>query len=238
MKKMENRNYYNLTPSIGGSFSFGWKKMFEKAFLPLLLAVILTGLLTGPAGVNYKVEHTSWFNLMWIFPLALFAMAYGFLFVPVIRYGERYLFLKAMRDEEADIKILFEGFKGKYFNIVLAHLIVVALTILGFMLLIIPGFIVLCRLAFVSYLVMDKDMEPMQAVERSWQLTRGHGWKIFGMGIISFFLVIGGLIFFIVGVIISFMWIHSAFATLYQSVIYPNDEDNPIPILGVNEVIA
>ena len=78
----------------------------------------------------------------------------------------------------------------------------------------------------------------MQAVERSWQLTRGHGWTIFGMGVIYFFLVIGGLIFFIVGVIISFMWIHSAFATLYQSVIYPNDEDNPIPILGVNEVTA
>ena len=153
---MENRKYYNLRPSIGGSFSFGWKKMFEKAFLPLLLAVIITGLLTGPAGVNYKMEHANWFNLMWIFPLALFAMAYGFLFVPVIRYGERYLFLKAMRDEEADIKVLFEGFKGKYLNIVLAHLIVVALTILGFMLLIIPGIIVLCRLAFVSYLVMDK----------------------------------------------------------------------------------
>jgi uncharacterized membrane protein len=235
---MENRKYYNLTPSIGASFSYGWKKMFEKAFLPLLLAVIITGLLTGTAGVNYKMDNASWFNLMWIFPVALFAMAYGFLFVPVIRYGERYLFLKAMRDEEADIKVLFEGFTGKYLKIILAHLIVVALTIIGFMLLIIPGFIVLCRLAFVSYLVMDKDMEPMQAVEKSWQLTRGHGWKIFGMAVISVFLVIGGLVFFIVGVIISFMWIHSAFATLYQSVIYHSDEDNPIPILGVNEVVA
>jgi hypothetical protein len=235
---MKNRMYYNLTPSIGESFSYGWKKMFDKAFLPLLLAVVITGLLTGPAGIDYKLDHASWFNLMWIFPLALFGMAYGFLFVPVIRYGERYLFLKAMRDEEADIRLLFEGFKGKYLKIVLAHLIVVALTILGFILLIIPGFIVICRLAFVSYLVMDKNMEPMQAVERSWQLTRGQGWKIFGMGVISFFLVIAGVLFFIVGVIISFMWIHSAFATLYQSVIYHNDEDNPIPILGVNEVVA
>jgi hypothetical protein len=35
---------------------------------------------------------------------------------------------------------------------------------------------------------MDKDMEPMQAVEKSWQLTRGHGWKIFWMAILSFFI--------------------------------------------------
>ena len=235
---MENRNYYNLKPSIGGSFSYGWRKIFDKAFLPLLLAVIITGLLAGPMSVNYKLDNPNWFNLMWILPVATFGMAYAFLFMPIITYGEKYLFLKAVRDEEADIKILFDGFRGKYLKIVLANLIVVALTIIGFILLIIPGIIVLCRLAFVSYLVMDKNMEPMQAVEKSWQLTRGHGWKIFWMAIISFFLFIAGIIFFIVGVIISFMWIHAAFASLYQSVIYQSDEDNPLPILGVNEVIA
>lgn len=83
---------------------------------------------------------------------------------------------------------------------------------------------------------MDKDLEPMQAVEKSWQMTRGHGWKVFGMGILSFFILIGGVIVFFVGVIISFMWIHSAFAALYQSILNETDDENPIPILGVNEV--
>jgi hypothetical protein len=32
------------------------------------------------------------------------------------------------------------------------------------------------------------------------------------------------------------MWVHAAFATLYQSVLNQNDDENPIPILGVNEV--
>jgi uncharacterized membrane protein len=233
---MESEKYYNLVPSVGGSFSYGWRKMFEKAFLPLLLAVIISGLLNGPISVNWKADDSNWFNLVWVLPAALFSVAYGFLFLPVINYGEKYLFLKAMRDEDADIRYLFDGFKTKYLKIVLANLIVVALTIIGFILLIIPGIIVLCRLAFVPYLIMDKDLEPMQAVEKSWQMTRGHGWKIFGMGIISFFLYVGGIIVFIVGIIISIMWVHAAFATLYQSVLNQNDDENPIPILGVNEV--
>lgn len=234
--KMENEKYFNLVPSVGGSFSYGWRKMFEKAFLPLLLAVIIAGLLNGPVTANWKADDGDWFNFVWMLPIALFSMAYGFLFMPVINYGENYLFLKAMRGEDADIKYLFDGFRTKYLKIVLANLIVVALTIIGFIMLIVPGIIVLCRLAFVSYLIMDKDLEPMQAVEKSWQMTRGQGWKIFGMGILAFFLYIGGIIVFIVGVLISIMWVHSAFATLYQSVLNQNDDDNPIPILGVNEV--
>jgi hypothetical protein len=125
--KMEREKYYNLVPSVGGSFSFGWRKMFEKAFLPLLLAVIIVGLLNGPSGATFKMDSASWFNLVWALPAAIFGMAYSFLFLPVIKYGEKYLFLKAMRDEETELRYLFEGFKTKYLKIILANLIVVAL---------------------------------------------------------------------------------------------------------------
>ncbi len=233
---MENDKYYNLVPSIGGSFSYGWRQMFGKSFLPLLIAVIIAGLLNGPVSLNWKADGDFGFNFIWILPVMLFGLAYAFLFMPVINYGKKYMFLSAMRDEYADIKMLFDGFKTRYLNIVLANLIVVALVGIGLVLLIIPGIIVACRLVFTPFLVMDKNMEPMQAVEKSWQMTRGHGWKVFWMAIVSFFIIIAGIIAFFVGAIISFMWIHAAFATLYQSVLNRDEENNPIPILGVNEV--
>ena len=233
---MENDKYYNQVPSIGGSFSYAWRKIFDKSFLPLLLAVIILGILNGPVSFNWKAEGDFGFNFVWFLPVILFGMAYAFLFMPILKYGENYMFLKAIRDEYPDLKLLFEGFKTKYLNIVLAYLIVVALIGLGIIMFVIPGIIVACRLAFVPFLVMDKDLEPMQAVERSWQMTKGHGWKVFWMAVISFFILIAGVIVFIVGAIISFMWIHAAFATLYQSVLNENDDENPIPILGVNEV--
>ncbi len=233
---MESEKHYNLKPSIGGSFGFGWRKMFDKAFLPLFLAVLIAGILEGPVGATWKGDgHFGWGALM-LLPVVVIGLAYGFMFKPVIDYGEKYLYLKAMRDEEADLRLLFEGFKTKYLNIVLANLIVFALVMIGFLMIIVPGIIVACRLAFVPYLVMDKNLEPMQAVEKSWQMTRGHGWKIFWMAILSFFIAIAGLIVLFFGVLISIMWIHAAFASLYQSVLNENDDDNPIPILGVNEV--
>jgi uncharacterized membrane protein len=233
---MESTNYRQLFPSIGGSFSYAWSKIFGKAFLTLLVVMIIAGLLDGPtASFNWKMEGDSFLKAIWLLPLIMFGVAYALFFVPVIDYGEQFIFLKAMRNEEADIKLLFDGFRTKYLNIILSNLIVIALVVLGFIMLIIPGIIIACRLAFVSYLVMDKDLEPIKAIEKSWQMTKGHGWTIFFMAIISFFLIIAGIIALIVGIFIAIMLIHAAFATLYQSVLNQSEDDNPIPILGINE---
>ncbi|MCK3686060.1 DUF975 family protein [Maribellus sp. YY47] len=232
---MENEYYYNQVPSIGGSFSYGWRTMFGKSFLILFVAVIIMGLLNGPsAGLKFN-DHSSLFTGLILLPAALFGLAYAFLFLPVIKYGRDLMFLHAMRGEEAEIKTLFEGFRKNYLNIILANLIVLALVAVGTIMLIVPGIIVLCRLIFVPYLVMDKNLEAMKAIEKSWQMSRGHGWEIFGMLILSFFIAIGGLIVFFVGIIFARMWRHSAFATFYQSVLNQSEDDNPIPILGVNE---
>jgi hypothetical protein len=65
---------------------------------------------------------------------------------------------------------------------------------------------------------MDKKLDPIEAVELSWKMTRGHGWKIFLMGITSFFILIFGLMLFIVGIFPAIIWISSSFASLYESV--------------------
>ena len=95
---MKNTSYYDLVPTATGSFGYGWRKMFEKSFLPLLVAVIIVGIIDGPsaAGVNWNIDDGgfSW-PMMFLVPFALFAMAYSFLFVPIIKYGENLLFCGA-----------------------------------------------------------------------------------------------------------------------------------------------
>jgi hypothetical protein len=65
---------------------------------------------------------------------------------------------------------------------------------------------------------MDKDMEPVAAVEKSWEMTRGHGWRLFGMGLLAIPVAIGGFLCFIVGIIFSIIWISAAFASMYHAV--------------------
>jgi hypothetical protein len=66
---------------------------------------------------------------------------------------------------------------------------------------------------------MDKKLDPIEAVELSWKLTKGHGWQIFFMGFVSIFIVIFGLILLIVGIFPAIIWICASFASLYESVL-------------------
>jgi hypothetical protein len=52
----------------------------------------------------------------------------------------------------------------------------------------------------------------------SWQMTDGHAFDVFLIGLLGIPIVIAGLICFGVGVIISYMWIYMATASLYHAI--------------------
>ena len=93
-----------------------------------------------------------------------------------------------------------------------------AIITFGLVLLIVPGIIFACKLAFTPYLVVDRKMEVIEAVKESWRMTGGHAWKVFFIGLLAIPIFILGLICLVVGVIISIMWITLAFASLYHAV--------------------
>ncbi|MGQ8335376.1 hypothetical protein ACUNWD_02425 [Sunxiuqinia sp. A32] len=213
---MELINYTTLSPTIGGSFSNGWEVM-KKYFLYLLIVVIVVGIVSGPSMQNRYDSHDFEWSIGFAF-LVIFAIAYALLLVPVFQYSSKLIYLDAVRDKEIDLKKLVAGFNN-YLNVILANLLKVTLIVMGFLFFIVPGIILACRLAFVSYLVMDKNMDPVQALEKSWKMTRGIGWNIFFMAIISFFIGVAGFILLIVGIFPALIWIHSSFASLYQGVL-------------------
>ena len=200
--------------TISGSYSYGWQQM-KKHFLYFFLILLIVGIAESPASMAQESElDHSVFTVL----LQLFSAAYALLLLPVIIYGADLLYLRGIRNEEIDFSEIFVGFKEKYVHIVLANLLKFAIIGMGFVFLIVPGIILLCRLAFVSLLVMDKGLYPIAAVEKSWQMTRGHGWKIFGMGLLAIPVFIAGLICFIVGAFVAFMWIFAAFTSLYHAI--------------------
>ena len=239
---MGKSNEYKLIPTFGNSFGTGWRVMADN-FIRLLLIVIVVSIITGPAQiVNFKFDSNDFHGGPWRWAgnihsiinwasigmfaafFGLLALLYTFFVVPVFKYGANMTFIQAVRKIKPDFEMLIKGFWENYLHIVLANLLVIALVILGCFALLIPGIIIGCRLVFVSYIVMDKKLDPIEAVELSWKLTRGHGWRIFAMGFVSFFILIFGLILFIVGIFPAIMWISSSFATLYQSVLIQKEK--------------
>jgi hypothetical protein len=199
--------------TIYGSYAFAWQQMW-KYFLYLFLIIVVVAIAQSPGSA---MKDAAQENSPGLIVLQIMFAAYWLLVLPVLDFGADLLFLRAMRDEKIDLKELFIGFKNNYLNIILAHLIWIAIVGIGF-LLIVPGIILACRLAFIPYLVMDKNMEPVAAVEKSWGMTRGHGWKIFGMGLLAILIFILGILCLVVGIFFAIIWISGAFAALYHAI--------------------
>ena len=217
METIQENNHFISNTSAGDSYSKGWTMIFT-AFVELLVVSLVYMVIQIPSGMRrFNLDGNHEFQLFMI-PVVLLSMAYGIFIAGPIGMSADWVFLKAVRREKIEIKDMFAVFERNYWNAVIAGLVTGIIIIIGLIMLIVPGIIFACRLAFVPYLVIDQKMEAMEALKASWAMTKGHGWTIFFMGFLAFFIVIAGLIVFFFGVIISAMWITAAFAILYHSV--------------------
>jgi hypothetical protein len=98
--------------------------------------------------------------------------------------------------------------------------ILVGLSIgLSLVLLIIPFFFVLPRLMLVNYFLIDKKLGVIDSYKASWEATKGHSLKVWG--ILGVNVLIGILVITIIGIPFSIYWwimYGAAFAVLYESI--------------------
>jgi uncharacterized membrane protein len=86
----------------------------------------------------------------------------------------------------------------------------------GFVLFIIPGFIFGLMYGFATYLVADRRLGVLDAMKESRRITKGHRWKLFGLGLVLLLLGILGTLCLFVGILVAFPVIVLAFAHAYR----------------------
>ncbi|MFC2131483.1 hypothetical protein ACFLSQ_08610 [Bacteroidota bacterium] len=208
-----NENKIILEPFIGACLSNAWYQI-PKYFLELLLIFILAFAISLPGYILWGAFEDHSF----LYPLFGFL---GFIYWLIISipldYSVSFAFLKAVRNEKVEAKDIMLGYQT-WLNCVSASVLSMAIVAIGLVLLIIPGIIFSCKLAFVPFLVMDKKMDAVEAVKTSWKMTDGHALKIFGMFLLSIPIVLLGILCLVVGIIPAIMWVELAFAYLYFSV--------------------
>ena len=222
----KNKVEYNLVPGAFECYGHGWRQ-FWKNFLELFVIFLIFNFSSQLIGIFFvPMYFIAFFESEPDFPIFLFifigiatllSSAFMFFAIKPIQFGLNYLNLRASRGEKFEIKELFLPFKD-YWNVVLAGFLSTLIVGFGTLFLIIPGIIFACKLIFVPYIVMDKNMSATDAIKESWNMTDGHAWTVFGMALLAGPIVIAGYICLFVGVFVSMMWLYIAFASLYHAV--------------------
>jgi membrane-anchored glycerophosphoryl diester phosphodiesterase (GDPDase) len=194
---MEKTNIYQSTPdddlkpgyvsSLNNAArkfkKFGWSFLLVTAAmivftLILYIPIIITAFAAEP-GYYYTYPPIADISVLIIYTvilcIILFILFFGYILASV----------KAARGEKPGIPDLFRPFR-RFFHVLFSCILLYLILFIGFILLIIPGIFLLCKLFFVPYLIVDQKNGVFGAISESWKMTRGHFWKIFLLGLTMF----------------------------------------------------
>jgi hypothetical protein len=136
-------------------------------------------------------------------------------------FGFKRIALDIYDRDESDVRQLFSQWKiiGKGFCAWALYCVIVWL---GFMLFVIPGFIVLLRFAFFPFFMIDKNAGVVDSLKMSWEATRNHFWDIFAcwfaVKIVSYVCFLSWI-----GVLLTWPVSTLAYAYVYRQLVVRNE---------------
>jgi len=129
---------------VGASYDNGWRQMWKHFWMLLLILIIYwciswVGSIFGSIFSFIPAAGGDAF-VTFMVTSVFFQLAYNILLVFPLAYGLSFAYLKAARDDRLEVKDMFEAFHN-YWNAVLNFLLVFLIVVVGFILLVVPGFV-------------------------------------------------------------------------------------------------
>lgn len=166
--------------------------------------------------------------------LVLFLITY--FFQMVLAYNQTKMTLSLVENKKQEYKSLFVYEGGEVWNWLLSSFAYAAVVIVGLILLIIPGIYLALKYMYVPYLVLDKKMGIKDAFNKSAEMTDGNKWKIIGLGITSFAVVLLGIVCLIIGVFPATVVVTFASVYVYKLLVGDINEEGQLVSTGTASI--
>ena len=200
--------WYMNTFSVGSCVRFGWETFKKRAWFFIGATIVYILLSWAISFVAHLITGGEQGNAL--------ATLISFPFSVLLTMGLTALMLKA-HDNVDSVKIADLWHPHNYWNFFLAYLIVFVSTIIGLILLVVPGIIVAIALGFYSYIIIERSMGPIEALKESMRITKGHRWDLFVLMLACFGIAILGLVCLLVGIFVALPVIMLAMVHAYRT---------------------
>lgn len=196
--------------------SIAWRR-FKDFWAPLLGAWLVVMLLYGAATLGPQVALEPTLSFSMTKPASLPWVVVQWSLNAFFGVGLVRMMLVAARGGTPAFGMLFSG--ADRFLAMLATNLLVGLAVgMGFVLLIVPAFIVGYGLLFAPYFVVDANLGPFEALRASWEATRGQKFKLFILSVLCGLVCLGGLAACGLGLAVAFPVSSLAFAVAFTRV--------------------
>lgn len=209
---------------IGFCIKQGWKHtmrnfglIFLTSIVYLITLSIVSGVLTGIGSaidgpqtlpqINYENMEASDAFLTaleaenQIGPAGGLLEIVGNIFQLFLAMGLTAFALTHIRGGEASVGQLFSQSWKKLLKVTGASVLYYLAVFVGAIFLIIPGIYIAIRYMYYQTAIVDKDLGVMESFTYSSELTRENKWRIVGLGLMNFCVIVAGMLALLIGLI-------------------------------------
>lgn len=203
------------------AIEFGWntmKKNFWFWVLILLTIGIISSALQAPGPYADKHDYQG---------LAVLTGLLAYLVQLVFQMGQARIVLKFCDKNQPDYVDLFTTWRP-LLKVFLAGLLYGLIIMAGLILFIIPGIIWAIRFQFYLYHIVDRDSGPIEALQQSFALTKGHTWNLFLLALLMFGINILGFLALLIGLFATIPATTMAHGYVYRWLFPASSQSTPI----------
>ncbi len=206
-KPSSGNNFFSKKEAI--KFGFGIAKKNIVFFLGV--AVIWAFVVIISSSIQNSLNANKQFFVSFLFNLFMWVVN------SIISMGIINITLKFVDKKKPKLQDIY--YTKKVFNYILASIIRSVIVIFGFILFIIPGIIFSIKLQYSEYLIVDKKLDAVDSIKKSWEMTKGVKWNLFLLGILLGLINILGLLCVFVGLLITIPLSMVANAYVYRKLL-------------------
>lgn len=171
---------------LGEAFDL-YKRFFARFVGTAAIVFVVLDLLSAIADRAAGTSVTS--DVLW----SLIALVFSFVGAFWLQ-GALIEAVRDVRDGKADLTIpeLYERTRPRLPALLAAGIVAGLAVAIGLVLLILPGLYLLTRWCLIPAVIVIEKRRAGESFDRSWQLTRGYGWSVFGSLVVAYLLYVIG----------------------------------------------
>ena len=150
--------------------------------------------------------------------LSIIIQIASFVLSMIIVMGLIKICLRFCDGEKGEFSDLFSCYP-LFFKYLIGSILYGLIVVVGLILLIIPGIIWAIKFQFFDYLIVDKGLGPIDALEKSSEITRGVKWDLFLFAILLGIINLMGLLCLLVGLFVTIPITMVAMAFVYRELL-------------------
>lgn len=198
--------------SAGASIRFGWETFKRRPWLFVGSTLIIFLASTISEGISSAVDAAITGSVE---DPSILGAVVSLGFATLISMGATAFYLAANDNPEtADLSMLWHP--RPFWKYLGTYLLVILAVAVGLVLLIVPGIIVGLMFMFAFFIVIERELGPIDALSESHRITRGHKWPLFGFVLLLIGINLLGVLALVVGLLVSVPVSTLAFVHAYR----------------------